>query len=79
MVCIAGILAVINPEFFNQCAYLIGIGRGTDLLLYCFMMCFIFLAIDAHFKYADLYDKVVTLARRNTIMEKKLQDMNVQV
>ena len=42
---IAGLLAVLFPEYTNTLAGLVGVGRGADLLLYAFVVLSLFYAV----------------------------------
>ncbi len=63
------LLAVIFPQWLTWFAQLVGVGRGTDLLLY--MLCMIFLAfVYTQFRRnAEMQQKVTRLARAIALME----------
>jgi hypothetical protein len=49
---VAGILFVLRPELTNRIAAVLGVGRGADLLLYCWVV--VSLALFAHLQLALL-------------------------
>ncbi|HWL07583.1 MAG TPA: DUF2304 domain-containing protein [Planctomicrobium sp.] len=66
---LAMIVTIQSPSLTTRVAHLLGIGRGTDLLLY--LSCFAFIAISFH-----LYSRTVQLER--TITELIRQDALAQ-
>ena len=65
---IAGIAAVINPHWLSWLAGFVGIGRGTDLLLYVFIIVFMGHTVTAGMR-ASLADQQITqLARELAIL-----------
>jgi hypothetical protein len=65
------ILAVIHPDFTNQIAHFLGVGRGADLLLYGLTVSFIFVTIIIYIKFKAMEDKITSLARKIAILESK--------
>jgi len=59
----AAILAVIFPETINALANLIGVGRGTDLLLYALAIVFIGNSFSAAARHRQLERELTQLAR----------------
>jgi hypothetical protein len=57
------IYSVLFPEQISQIASLIGVGRGTDLLLYVAVIGFIFFAVFTYAKFKDLETRIARLAR----------------
>jgi small membrane protein len=57
------IYSVLFPEQISQIASFIGVGRGTDLLLYVGVIGFIFFAVFTYAKFQDLETRIARLAR----------------
>ena len=69
---IAGLLAVLFPEYTNTLAGLVGVGRGADLLLYAFVVLGLFYAVY-QYRRQLWQEKVNTdLARALTLTQAKL-------
>ena len=69
---IAGLLAVLFPEYTNTVAGLVGVGRGADLLLYAFVVLGLFYAVY-QYRQQLWQEKVNTdLARALTLTQAKL-------
>jgi len=64
----AGMYFVLNPDVTNRIAAAVGVGRGADLLLYCWVV--VSLAIFAHLQLALLRSKeqITELARAIAIV-----------
>jgi len=60
-----GALAVVLPQTTTYVANLIGVGRGTDLLLYVTVVAFLFVTIG-------LYQRIHSLERRLTELAREL-------
>lgn len=71
---IAGFIAVLFPEYTNAVAGFLGIGRGTDLLLYSFVVFALFYAVYQYRR--QLWQEKVTtdLARALTLTQAQLED-----
>ena len=44
----AGLFFVWMPEQANDLAYLLGVGRGADLILYCWILTSLIMALNLH-------------------------------
>lgn len=62
-----GVVAVIVPDALTSVAHAVGVGRGTDLLLYLACITFLFTTIGLHLRLAALRDQHVALARQIAI------------
>lgn len=65
------IAVVIEPELLTYFANTIGVGRGTDLVLYVLSSVFIFYVINQYLKNQDQQQKVVQLTRQVALSEAK--------
>jgi hypothetical protein len=59
----AGIVAIAFPELVNALANLLGVGRGTDLILYVLVVVFIGNSISNSIRHRHLEREVTKLAR----------------
>ncbi|MEZ5117559.1 MAG: DUF2304 domain-containing protein [Candidatus Nanopelagicales bacterium] len=63
------VVAVISPELLTAAANAVGVGRGTDLLVYALTVAVLYLAITTYLKLRDVRDQVTVLARRIALDE----------
>ena len=64
-----GGVAVLFPDLVTRAAHAVGVGRGTDLLLYLLCVAFLFTTIGLHMRLAALHDRFVELSRRLALSE----------
>ena len=64
-----GMSAVVFPAGVTRVANFVGVGRGTDLVLYLVTIAFLFVSIALYRRLADLENRFVILARRLAIGE----------
>jgi hypothetical protein len=57
------VAAVVEPELTTRAAHVLGIGRGTDLVLYSFVVVFGFAAASLYFRCRDMERRLVEVAR----------------
>ena len=60
---LAGIYFVLVPESANRLAHLVGVGRGADLILYCWLVISLIVSVNLQFKILRLHGLVTELAR----------------
>jgi hypothetical protein len=60
---LVGIYFVLVPESTSRLALLVGVGRGTDLILYCWLVISLMVSISLHFKILRLQSAITELAR----------------
>jgi len=60
---IAGIYFVLFPEYSSTLANFLGVGRGADLILYCWIVITLFVSINLQFKILSLQGAVTELTR----------------
>lgn len=71
---VAGLLAVIFPNYTTVVAGVLGIGRGADLLLYAFVIFALFYVVH-QYRRQLWQEKVITdLARAQTLAQAALED-----
>ena len=61
--------SVIFPEIWNAMANMLGVGRGTDLLLYTLLVACLLYVASSYLRFRDLEAKVTLLARRIALDE----------
>ena len=59
-----GAVAVLLPDLVTQVAHAVGVGRGTDLVVYMLCVTFLFTTIGLHLRLATMHDRYVELARQ---------------
>ena len=59
----AGIYFVLVPERTNDLAHLVGVGRGADLILYCWLVISLVVSVNLQFKILRLQGLITELAR----------------
>ena len=64
-----GVVAVVFPDLVTSVAHVVGVGRGTDLVVYALCVTFLFTTIGLHMRLAALNDRFVDLARRVALNE----------
>jgi hypothetical protein len=57
------IVAVLAPELTTRIAHAVGIGRGTDLLLYGLVVTFVFTTAGLYFRCRDIERRLVEVSR----------------
>ncbi len=72
LVAVAALLAIVFPGILTWTAHLLGIGRGTDLLLYLFVLASMIFAVSSVRVRARQDAKVTELARAVALMEVRL-------
>ena len=60
---LAAVVAIVFPELVNELANLVGVGRGTDLILYVLVVVFIGNSISNSIRHRQLEREVTKLAR----------------
>jgi small membrane protein len=64
----AGAIFVANPELTNIIARLVGVSRGADLTLYCFVLIIIFAIFNIHLRMRAAMEQTTILARQIAIL-----------
>jgi hypothetical protein len=66
---VCGVLSVIFPDILQRLATLVGVTRGTDLLLYGLALVIIYLVGSTGVRFRAVEMQMVTLARQVALME----------
>ncbi|MDQ0426520.1 MULTISPECIES: DUF2304 domain-containing protein [Cellulomonas] len=62
-------LSVIFPDTWNLIAEFVGVGRGTDLLLYGLIIAFLLYMVTTYRRFRDMEQQITSLARRIAVDE----------
>lgn len=71
---LCGLYFVWAPNQANAIANIIGIGRGADLILYCWVFTSLLLLLILHFKVRSNLELITSLARKLAIAEAEKQN-----
>lgn len=71
---LAAVASVVFPEILTRLAAAVGVGRGTDLLLYAVVVAFFFVAMNTYLKFRDLEARNTKLARKVAILQADIDD-----
>ena len=66
---IIGILLVIDPDLTSQIAGRIGIGRGTDLLIYLFILASLFYAVNIRAQLKRMQEQMTLVVRKMALQQ----------
>jgi hypothetical protein len=62
-VSLAGIYLVLDPDRANELGHLAGVGRGADLIVYCWVVISLIVSVNLQFKIMALRGDITELAR----------------
>lgn len=68
------VTAVINPDLVSWVANRVGVGRGTDLVLYILVVAFTFATASQYQRIRSLEDRLATLARAHALLSESVED-----
>jgi hypothetical protein len=68
------IYAVLLPAHVSWAAQLVGIGRGTDLVLYLLVVAFVFGMLNTYLRQREISEHLTNLARTMAIREAELDN-----
>lgn len=63
LVSLAGIYLVWSPESSNELAHIVGVGRGADLIIYCWLIISLIISMNLQFKILELQSAITILVR----------------
>jgi hypothetical protein len=69
VICCAGVFFSWAPDVTSDIAKALGIGRGTDLIMYLFLLSGTLALINVHLKFLELGDTITELARKIALVE----------
>lgn len=71
---VVAILSVLFPQWLSWVANLVGVGRGTDLLLYALVVVFLAFIYTQYRRNTAQQRQVTLLARRSALLEARLEE-----
>ncbi|WP_323958905.1 DUF2304 family protein [Arthrobacter sp. JZ12] len=66
---LTAVLSIFFPSLLTSTAHLLGIGRGTDLVLYAFIVSFLVYMSTTHQRFRHMEASITKLARRVALDE----------
>jgi hypothetical protein len=72
----AMVVAILRPNWVNTLAHKVGVGRGTDLVLYTLAVAFVFVSVNTYFRLKSQEARFTDLARAIAVREAR--EMNPQ-
>jgi hypothetical protein len=63
------VVAVLRPNWVNSLAHKVGVGRGTDLVLYVLAVAFVFVSVNTYFRLKTQEARFTELARAIAVRE----------
>lgn len=71
----AGVVAVLFPAAVTEVANTVGVGRGTDLVVYVLAVTFLFVSIALYLRLGQMQDRLVEVARRHALLEAEVHEL----
>ncbi|HET7476236.1 MAG TPA: DUF2304 domain-containing protein [Dermatophilaceae bacterium] len=63
------VLSILFPSIWNGIARMVGVGRGTDMVLYALVVAFLSFTVTSYLRFRDLESRYTKLARRIALDE----------
>jgi hypothetical protein len=63
------IVSVMQPDITQRAADLVGVTRGTDLLLYCLIVVFMMTTVGMYFRFKELERRIAQIVRANALRD----------
>ncbi|NNM46389.1 DUF2304 domain-containing protein [Knoellia koreensis] len=63
------VVSILIPDVWNRIAHLVGVGRGTDMVLYALVVAFLSFTVTTYLRFRDLETRYTKLARRLALDE----------
>lgn len=63
------VVSILFPAVWNRIAHLVGVGRGTDMVLYALVVAFLSYTVTTYLRFRDLEVRYTRLARRLALDE----------
>jgi len=61
--------SILVPSVWNHIARVVGVGRGTDMVMYALVVAFLSFTLTTYLRFRDLETRYTTLARRLALDE----------
>ncbi len=75
----AAVVSILYPGLTTRVANFVGVGRGTDLLLYLLVAVFLYVVVGFYLKFRDVERQLTVLARRLAIDEATQREQGLRV
>jgi small membrane protein len=75
----AAVISILNPDLTTRVANFVGVGRGTDLLLYLLVAVFLYVVVGFYLKFRDVERQLTVLARRLALDEAIQRQQGIRV
>ena len=63
------VVSILIPDVWNRIAHLVGVGRGTDMVLYALVVAFLSFTVTTYLRFRGLETNYTRLARRIALSE----------
>ena len=63
------VVSILFPTVWNQIARIVGVGRGTDMVLYALVVAFLSFTVTTYLRFRDFEIRYTKLARRIALDE----------
>jgi hypothetical protein len=63
------VVSILFPDVWSSIARVVGVGRGTDLVLYALVVAFLSFTVTTYLRFRDLETRYTKLARRIALEE----------
>ena len=73
-VSLAGIYFVAFPGQTTELAHLLGVGRGADLITYCWIVISLVISLNLQFKIFELHSDITHLTRELALRDAQMSD-----
>lgn len=76
---VAALGTILFPQTLTQVAQFVGVGRGTDLIIYAFVILFIAQVARSHRRSNDLQRKITVLARALALAQARAEAVEERI
>ncbi len=76
IVAVAGLVFASAPDLTNRLAHWVGVGRGADLMLYCWLLISLIVSVNLQFKILALQQNVTDLTREISLLNFRTPQAN---
>ncbi len=69
------VVSILFPDVWNRIATVVGVSRGTDVVLYALVVAFLSFTVTTYLRFRDMQVAYTRLARRIALDEARLQSI----
>lgn len=73
-VSLGGVVLAASPDSATTLAHSVGIGRGADLIFYCFIVCMLFAVLNIHLRLRAENERLTELTRTLAIHSARIPE-----